>query len=77
MRKQDPESARFTKVYTDDDFINGVAEVLKNPSVQAVEVAEILGCSVQYAKKCLKRMADDGIIEGRIVGNVRVYRLKK
>ena len=77
MRKQHPETARFTTVYAETDFLNATNEALQNPSVQAAEVSEILGCSTQYAKKRLKSMADSGLIEGRIIGNVWTYRLRK
>lgn len=77
MRKQHPETARFTTVYAETDFINAISEALQNPSVQAAEVSEILGCSPEYAKKRLRSMAESGLIEGRIIGNVWTYRLRK
>ena len=77
MRKQHPETARFTTVYHDDDFVNAIDEASRTPSVQAVEVADILGCSTQYAKKRLAKMEKEGIIDGKIIGNVWTYRLRK
>ena len=77
MRKRNPMNARFTTVYTDDDFLNAVIKALETASVQSVEVAGIVGCNPEYAKRRLQDMADRGLIEGKIIGNVWCCRLKK
>lgn len=65
--------ARFTK----DVMMSALKEALKTASVQPIEVAAIAGCSPRYAKDLLREMAESGLIEGRIIGNVWTYRLKK
>ena len=77
MRKRTPDNARFQKTFTEEILIKSLAEALKHASVQAVEVAEIAGCSVRYAKDLLNEMAAKGLIDSEIIGNVRTYRLKK
>jgi MarR-like DNA-binding transcriptional regulator SgrR of sgrS sRNA len=58
-------------------MLESLEKSLQHASVQAVEVAELAGCSVRYAKDLLNEMTANGLIESRIVGNVRTYRLKK
>ena len=77
MRKRNPHNARFTTVYTDDDFLTAVTKALETASVQSLEVANIVGCNTEYAKRRLQDMADCGLIEGKIIGNVWCCRLKK
>ena len=77
VRKRTSDNSRFEEVYSEDVFLNALATALLTASVQPVEVAEHAGCSVRYAKERLREMADSGLIEGRIIGNVWTYRLRK
>lgn len=63
--------------FTPEKMIEAISKALENASVQPVEVAEHAGCSPRYAKDLLRQMADEGLIEGKIIGNVWTYRLKK
>lgn len=65
------------KKFTSEVMLDALKEALKSASVQPIEVAAIAGCSPRYAKDLLREMADSGLIEGRIIGNVWTYRLKK
>lgn len=77
MRKRTEDNARLAVMYTDEQFLDAIVDALKTPSVQSVEVADRVGCSTQYAKRRLQDMADRGLIEGKIIGNVWCCRLKK
>lgn len=63
--------------FTPEVMLEALAKALETASVQPVEVAEHAGCSPRYAKDLLRQMAEDGLIEGKIIGNVWTYRLKK
>jgi len=75
--KRTNNNARFAAEYTDDVLLAAVAKALENPSVQASEVAEIVGCNPLYAKRRLQDMAERGLLEGKLIGNVWCCRLKK
>lgn len=75
--KRTDNNARFAAEYTDDVLLAGLAKALETASVQASEVADIVGCTSLYAKRRLQDMADRGLIEGKIIGNVWCCRLKK
>lgn len=75
MRKVSEKNGRFEKTYTDSDFIQAVREGLKNPAVPAVEVARLLDCSRDFAKKRIKELEKKGLIESEIIGNMLFVRL--
>jgi len=75
--KRTDNNARFATQFTDDVLLAAVAKALETPSVQASEVADVVGCNPLYAKRRLQDMADRGLIEGKIIGNVWCCRLKK
>lgn len=77
VRKRTSDNSRFAEVYSEEVFLKALAKALETPSVQPTEVAEHAGCSPRYAKDRLREMAESGLIEGRIIGNVWTYRLKK
>lgn len=63
--------------FTDDVMLKALKLALKTASVQPIEVAEHAGCSPRYAKDRLREMLEAGLIDGKIIGNVWTYRLKK
>jgi hypothetical protein len=75
--KRTDNNARFAAEFTDDVLLAAVVKALETPSVQASEVADIVGCNPLYAKRRLQDMADRGLIEGKIIGNVWCCRLKE
>ena len=75
--KRTDDNARFAAEYTDDVLLNALAKALESASVQASEVADIVGCTSLYAKRRLQDMAERGLIEGRIIGKVWCCKLKK
>ncbi len=75
-KPRDKSNARFTKQYTDEDFIEAVRIVLDNPTASASEVAEILGCNPRYATARLKELAEEDKLEGVMKGRSWAFRLK-
>ena len=70
-RKQDAQSGRFSQVYTDEDFLNAIDE-LGEPGTG--EVAAEIGCSRDHARRRLRNLEQDGVVESRMVGTVILWR---
>lgn len=77
MRKKSETSGRFEKTYTDEDFTRAVKTWCEDPAVPAVEVARLLDCSRDFAKKKIKDMEEKGLLKTEVIGNMLFVRLPK
>ena len=70
-RDRDEYSGRFTREYSDEDFLKAVEE-LKSSSTS--DVADYLGCSSDLAYRRLTELAEDGRIGSeKVAGNYRWF----
>ena len=64
--------SRFTEEYSDDDFLEAVAN-REMPTTS--EIAEIVGCSQPTAYQRLQALCEDAEVVKRKVGNANVWQL--
>jgi predicted ArsR family transcriptional regulator len=50
------------QVYSDEQFIDALKEILENPVGYANEVADIVGCHPRKAGERLQALADKGLL---------------
>lgn len=66
---RDDYSGRYTREYEDAEFVEAV-EALSGAST--ADVADLVGCSRDLAYRRLNELAEEGSIEGEMIG--RTYR---
>jgi hypothetical protein len=70
-RDRDEYSGRFTCEYSDEDFIQAVADL---GSSSTSDVAEYLGCSSDLAYRRLTELAEDERVDSeKVAGNYRWF----
>ena len=70
-RDRDEYSGRFTREYSDEEFIDAVKSL---ESSSTSEVADHMGCSSDLAYRRLTELAEEGRIESeKIAGNYRWF----
>lgn len=57
---------------TDRRILEAINDVY-SPAVGTAEIAERVGVERQTADKHLRKLADDGLVETRLIGQVRVW----
>jgi len=70
-RDRDEYSGRYTREYTDGDFVRAVKE---QGSCSTTDVANHVGCSSDLAYRRLKELTAEGEIESeKVAGNYRWF----
>lgn len=64
--ERDEESGKLSEQYPDDAFLQAVKE---HEPASTKEVADAVGCSRRNADVRLKRLAEDGVVRSKLVGN--------
>jgi predicted transcriptional regulator len=64
--ERDPDSGKLTEQYSDEDFLEAVAE---HEPASTKEVAEAVGCSRRNADVRLRRLEEAGQVSKKMVGN--------
>jgi len=65
-RERDNRSGRYTTEFDLEDFVEAVKKL---GFASTREVADEIGCSYDLAYRRLKELRDDGVIDGRKIGN--------
>jgi len=64
--ERDEESGKLSEQYPDDAFLQAVK---KYEPASTMEVADAVGCSRRNADVRLKRLAEEGAVRSKLVGN--------
>jgi MarR-like DNA-binding transcriptional regulator SgrR of sgrS sRNA len=66
--------ARFTQEFTDEQFVRAVKKCMEESTCTAAEVAAMVGCNPQHAKKRLLQLAEDGKVTKKMRGRIWGFR---
>lgn len=72
-KRQNGQSGRFVKEYSDEDFIRAVNS---DDYVTANDVAKKLGCNGRIARDRLTLLANQGKIKMKVVGTTKTFSSK-
>lgn len=72
-KDRDERSGRYTGLYSDEDFVDAVANS-EDPVVTS-DVIDVVGCSQKTAHSRLTGLAEDGRLERQNISNTLVWRV--
>ncbi|HZY25012.1 MAG TPA: hypothetical protein VFE71_04245 [Bacteroidales bacterium] len=67
-------NARFTKEFSDEQFIKAINKCMEECTCTVAEVAEKVGCNPQHAKRRLMVLAEAGKVEKKLRGRIWGFR---
>lgn len=70
-RRRNADTGRYTDKYPPDEILHAIWELGGRAATS--EVAEEIGASRDTAYKKLQSMADEGLLDGRKAGGIRVW----
>jgi hypothetical protein len=66
--------ARFTKEFSDEQFVKAVKKCMAESTCTAAEVAAIVGCNPQVAKRRLLELSEKGKVIKKMRGRIWGFR---
>ena len=72
MARKRSQGGKFAEAVTLDDVL-GVFERVEGPVVTSSDVADALDCTTETARRKLKQLRDEGLVDSRMAGRTTVW----